>query len=65
MCEKTGDKNMKDFKEFLKANKEKIRRMTEANSVRNKDGQIVISKDDPWRKETEWDSLCKGFNLTK
>jgi hypothetical protein len=56
---------MKDFKEFLKANKEKIRRMTEANSVRNKDGQIVISKDDPWRKETEWDSLCKGFNLTK
>jgi hypothetical protein len=34
---------MKDFKEFLKANKEKIWRVAETNTVRNEDGQIVIS----------------------
>jgi hypothetical protein len=65
MCKKAGEKDMKDFKEFLKANKEKIRNITESNTVRNKDGVPVITKDDPWRNETEWDSLYKGFNFTK
>jgi selenophosphate synthetase-related protein len=57
MCKKTNDENMKSFKEFLATNKEKIRHITEANSIKNEDGLIVIAKDDPWRKETEWDSM--------
>jgi hypothetical protein len=43
------------FKDFLKQNKEKIRKITEENTVRNSKGEVVITKDDSWRNETEWD----------
>ena len=43
------------FKEFIKQNKEKIRKLAEINTIRNSKGEVVIAKDDPSRNEVEWD----------
>ena len=55
------DKEMVTYTEVIKKNKEKIQKIAEANTIRNQDGLPVISKNDPWRKETEWDDLYKEF----
>ena len=49
------DKEHKSFKEFIKRNKEKIYRIAETNTTRNSKGQVIISKDDPWYYEDEWE----------
>lgn len=49
----------KSFTEFVKKNKEKVYRLAEQNTVRNSKGQVVITKDDPWHDENEWDEYCK------
>lgn len=46
---------MKDFEEIYRANREKIYALAEANTKRNFAGQTVISRDDPWFYEDEWD----------
>lgn len=56
---KEEEKDMVNFTEFLQNNKEKINKIVEANTKRNAEGFPVISKDDPWRKETEWDEHYK------
>lgn len=43
------------FSDFIKKKDDVIRKMVEENTVKNKDGKTVVTKDDPWRKETEWD----------
>jgi len=63
MTEKEQDNPMTTYTEIIKKNKEKIQKIAEENTKRNQDGLPVISKDDPWRKETEWDELYK--ELTK
>ena len=45
--------NDKDTEIFRKELFEKA----EANTVRNKDGKVVLTKDDPWREEDEWDEI--------
>ncbi|MED1910779.1 hypothetical protein [Brevibacillus laterosporus] len=50
---------MGDFTTYVQRNKDKIRRVTESNATRSKDGLVLTSKDDPWRKETEWDDLYR------
>ena len=50
---------MKDFEEFVRANKDKLYELAEKNTVRNADGQTVISRDDPWFYEDEWDEYYK------
>jgi len=47
---------MKNFAEFIKANKEKVYAHAEANTKRNAKGDAVISRSDPWFHEDEWDS---------
>lgn len=49
---------MNTFSEYTKSNQDKIRKISEANSVMTKEGVLVIGKNDPWRKETEWETLC-------
>lgn len=46
---------MKNFEEFVKANKKIIYEVAEKNTVRNKNGDAVISRADPWFYEDEWD----------
>lgn len=51
---KKGGNDM-DFKDFLIQNKDKIRRLSDSNTVKNSKGEVVITLDDPWRNETIWD----------
>ena len=53
---------MNDFEKFLKENKEKIYALAKQNTKYNEEGQAVLSKDDPWRDETEWDILYKELS---
>jgi hypothetical protein len=46
--------NMDSFNDFLEKNKDKIRKIAESNTKRNQNGVPVITKDDPWRKETSF-----------
>ncbi|MDD5486937.1 MAG: hypothetical protein PHW65_05230 [Dehalococcoidales bacterium] len=50
---------MGKFAEFIQKNREVAYKIAESNTVRNKDGRPVITKDDPWRNEKEWDRICK------
>ena len=50
---------MKNFEEFVKANKQIIFEHAEKSTVRNKNGDAVISRDDPWFYEDEWDEYYK------
>lgn len=36
---------------------EKLFQLAEQNTTYDKNGHAVISKDDPWIEETEWDEL--------
>lgn len=46
---------MKNFSEFVKRNKDLLYSAAEKNTKRNSEGRAVISKDDPWFEEDEWD----------
>ena len=46
---------MKNFAEFLAKNREAIRAHTLATTKYNENGDAVISRDDPWFYEDEWD----------
>lgn len=50
---------MKNFAEFVRNNKKAIYEFTEKNTPRNKNGDAVISKEDPWFYEDEWDEYYK------
>ena len=50
---------MKNFEEFVKANRNIIYDLAEKNTERNADGEPVISRDDPWFYEDEWDDYYK------
>jgi len=44
----------KKFEKFIKDNEEKIKEIAEKNTIRNESGQTVISEDDEWREDNEW-----------
>ena len=50
---------MKNFEDFVRANKAAIYAAAEANTKRNANGDVVISRDDPWFYEDEWDDYYK------
>ena len=50
---------MKNFAEFVKANREKIYALAEKNTKRNEAGHTVISRDDPWFYDDVWDEDYK------
>ena len=50
---------MKDFDKFVKANREKLFALAERNTERNENGDAVISRNDPWFYEDEWDDYYK------
>lgn len=60
-----GDVNMGDLSIFIQQNKNKVRRVSEKNVVRNKNNVVVLSKDDEWRSEHEWDDLYKDVRNKK
>jgi len=50
---------------FIQQNKNKIKKVSEKNITKNKEGLIVLSKDDEWRNETEWDNFYKDVRDKK
>jgi aspartyl aminopeptidase len=54
-----GDDSIDALSVFIQQNKNKIRKVSEFNIARNKDGAIVLPEDDEWRDEKEWDKFYK------
>ena len=46
---------MKNFNEFVKANKEKLYSLAKSNTKYNENGDAFISRKDSWFYEDEWD----------
>lgn len=53
------------FSDFVSQHREQIHKLSDANWKRNSDGKYVITKDDSWRQEHEWDDLNKELNQDK
>ena len=51
--------NQSSFADFIRTNKDVIKKVVSSNTVKNQDGLTVITKNDPWRNEKEWDQLGK------
>lgn len=60
-----GEDNMDTLSIFIQQNKSKIREVSEKNIIRNKKGMIVLSKNDEWRNENEWDDFYKDVKSKK
>ena len=50
---------MKNFSEFVKANKDVLYSLAEKNTKYNENGDAVISRDDSWFNENVWDKDCE------
>lgn len=63
MCTKKELKSQKEddamttFTQYMENNRKKAYSVAEENTVYNEQGRPVISKDDEWAKESEWDDL--------
>ena len=51
--------NQSSFADFIRTNKDVIKKVVSSNTVKNKDGLTVIAKNDPWRNEKVWDQFNK------
>jgi len=49
----------------LNINLDKIKQIAKANTVKNAKGQTVITKDDPFRDESDFHSSIKSDNKSK
>jgi len=50
---------------FIQQNKDKIKRISERNITRSKEGLIVLPKNDEWRDEPKWDDFFKDVENKK
>ena len=48
--------SMSKLSAFISQNRNLCYAMAEENTQRNSEGRVVISKNDEWRNEKEWDS---------
>jgi hypothetical protein len=48
---------MKAFSEYMDKNRERAYAVAISNTKYNEQGRPIISKDDDWVNETEWDDL--------
>lgn len=56
---------MQDFNNYFDKNKEKILEVTAKNTLKNKEKIPVISRDDEWREEKEWDEVYQCLKKKK
>ena len=52
-----GDDSMSVLAEYFKKNKNDAYNFATQNTMHDKNGRPVISKNDEWASETEWDDL--------
>lgn len=55
---------MSILEQYLKENKEKVYNFAKNNAKYNVQNRPIISKDDEWIKETEWDELYNKLKRT-
>lgn len=56
---------MKNFGDFMKNNRTMLYAAAEKNTRRNAEGHAVITRDDPWFDENEWDEHYKELNANE
>ncbi len=54
-----GDDTMSKLSEYIKNNKEIAYSFATKNTPVNNEGHAVITKEDEWRNEPEWDKIFK------
>lgn len=68
---KASQKNIKEddpmsaLAQYLETNREQAYSFAAANTKYNKQGHPVISKDDEWAEESEWDDLFELLSHRK
>jgi len=50
-----NNKRIEELQQRLNNNMDKAVRLAEKNCIRNKDGHVVLTKDDEWRDDIEYD----------
>lgn len=55
----------KSFAQAYAKNKKNIDALIRQNTHYNKSGMVMISKDDPWFYEDEWDEYCKELEANE
>jgi hypothetical protein len=59
MSDNKEDTPMSILEQNLQNHLEKIKRIAKTNTVKNEKGQTVLTKDDPYREEQDWESSIK------
>lgn len=54
----------KNFLEFMSRNRDKVYEIADQQTAKNKDGVPIITKDDPWKEEGEWDEEKEDVYVT-
>jgi hypothetical protein len=62
MSDSQEENKMSIVEKNLKVHLESIKRIAKANTVKNKDGLTVVTKDDPLREEHNWESSVKHYD---
>jgi len=57
--DKKEDTQMSILEQNLRNHLEKIKHIAKSNTVKNEKGQTVLTKDDPYREEQDWESSIK------
>lgn len=55
---------MKNFADFMARNKTALFEIARENTPRNNNGDAVISKEDSWFNEDEWDEYYKELTAS-
>lgn len=55
------EKDMSIIEKDLSAHLQKIRKIAQSNTIKNKDGLTVSTKNDPIREEPDWHSSIKQY----
>ncbi len=53
------------FSDFVSQHRKQIQKLSDTNWKKNSDGKYVITKEDPWRQEHEWDELNNELHQDK
>lgn len=56
MVNNREESKMSTLENQLQSNLKNIKKIAQANTVKNKEGLTVISKDDPIREELDWET---------
>jgi hypothetical protein len=59
------ERDMSIIEKDLRAHLQKIKKLAQSNTVKNEEGLTVITKDDPVREESDWNSSIKGYDTNQ